>query len=80
MGKFIVQSAAAAAMKGDRLMSSREDNRRLAEAYNEAMGIGDTNLHDELTDDPRRLRPQLRRLPGPDMRPLRSLRRWIHGG
>ena len=33
-------------------MTSREDNRRLAEAYNEAMGIGDTNLHDELTDDP----------------------------
>ena len=33
-------------------MTSREDNRRLAEAYNEAMGIGGTNLHDELTDDP----------------------------
>ena len=33
-------------------MTSREDNRRLAEAYNEAMGIGDTNLDDELTDDP----------------------------
>ena len=33
-------------------MTSREDNRRLAEAYNEAMGIGDTNLPDELTDDP----------------------------
>ena len=33
-------------------MTSREDNRRLAEAYNEAMGVGDTTLHDELTDDP----------------------------
>ena len=33
-------------------MTSREDNRRLAEAYNEAMGIGDTTLPDELTDDP----------------------------
>ena len=33
-------------------MTSREDNRRLAEAYNEAMGIGDTNLHEEVTDDP----------------------------
>ena len=33
-------------------MTSREDNRRLAEAYNEAMGIGDAKLHDELTDDP----------------------------
>ena len=52
MGTLITQSAAAAAMKGDRSMTSREDNRRLAEAYNEAMGIGDTNLPDELTDDP----------------------------
>ena len=33
-------------------MTSREDNRRLAEAYNEAMGFGDTTLPDELTDDP----------------------------
>ena len=33
-------------------MTSREDNRRRAEAYNEAMGIGDTKPHDELTDDP----------------------------
>ena len=33
-------------------MASREDNRRLAEAYNEAMGIGGTKPHDELTDDP----------------------------
>ena len=33
-------------------MMSREDNRRLAEAYNEAMGIGDTTLDEELTDDP----------------------------
>ena len=33
-------------------MTSREDNKRLAEAYNEAMGIGDTKPHDELTDDP----------------------------
>ena len=33
-------------------MTSREDNRRLAEAYAEAMGIGDTNLPDELTDVP----------------------------
>ena len=33
-------------------MTSREDNRRLAEAYAEAMGIGDTNLPDELTDIP----------------------------
>ena len=34
-------------------MASREENRRLAEAYAEAMGIGDTNLPDELTDDSR---------------------------
>ena len=33
-------------------MTSREDNKRLAEAYNEAMGFGDTKPHDELTDDP----------------------------
>ena len=33
-------------------MTSREDNRRLAEAYNEAMGIGGTNLNEEVTDDP----------------------------
>ena len=33
-------------------MASREDNRRLAEAYNEAMGIGGTKPHDELTDEP----------------------------
>ena len=52
MGKGIAQSAAAAALKGDRSMTSRDDNRRLAEAYNEAMGIGDTTLPDELTDDP----------------------------
>ena len=32
-------------------MTSREDNKRLAEAYNEAMGIGDTNLPDESTHD-----------------------------
>ena len=32
-------------------MTSREDNRRLAEAYAEAMGIGDTNLDDESTHD-----------------------------
>ena len=32
-------------------MTSREDNRRLAEAYAEAMGIGDTNLPDETTHD-----------------------------
>ena len=38
--------------KGAIAMASREDNRRLAEAYNEAMGIGDTNLDEELTDDP----------------------------
>ena len=38
--------------KGAIAMASREDNRRLAEAYNEAMGIGDTKPHDELTDDP----------------------------
>ena len=25
-------------------MTSREDNKRLAEAYNEAMGFGDTKL------------------------------------
>ena len=33
-------------------MTCREENRRLAEAYAEAMGIGDTNLPDELTDLP----------------------------
>ena len=33
-------------------MPSKEENRQLAEAYNEAMGIGDTNLPDELTDVP----------------------------
>ena len=33
-------------------MTSREDNRRLAEAYAEAMGIGDTNLDEEPTDEP----------------------------
>ena len=32
-------------------MASREENRRLAEAYAEAMGIGDTNLPDESTHD-----------------------------
>ena len=54
MGKGIAQSAAAAALKGDRSMTSRDDNRRLAEAYAEAMGIGDddTQLPDELTDTP----------------------------
>ena len=48
MGKVIAQSAATAAMKGDRSMASREENRRLAEAYAEAMGIraGDPQLHD----------------------------------
>ena len=48
MGNGIAQSAAAAAMKGDRSMTSRDDNKRLAEAYAEAMGIraGDPQLHD----------------------------------
>ena len=61
-------------------MTSREDNRRLAEAYNEAMGIGGTNLHDELTDDPDGFSSRLRSLSGPNMPPLRSLWRWIHNG
>ena len=60
-------------------MTSREDNKRLAEAYNEAMGFGDTTLPDELTDDPDGLHSRLRSLSGPDMPPLRSLWRWIHG-
>ena len=51
-------------------MTSREDNRRRAEAYNEAMGIGDTKPHDELTDDPDDFSARLRSLSGPDMRPL----------
>ena len=51
MGQLTTQSAAAAAMKGDRSMTSREENRQLAEAYAEAMGIGDTNLPDESTHD-----------------------------
>ena len=35
-------------------MTSREDNRRLAEAYNEAMGIGadDPQIHDDIADAP----------------------------
>ena len=33
-------------------MTSREDNKRLAEAYTEAMGIGGQKLHDKRTDDP----------------------------
>ena len=51
MGQLTTQSAAAAAMKGDRSMTSREENRQLAEAYAEAMGIGDTNLPDKSTHD-----------------------------
>ena len=35
-------------------MTSRDDNRRLAEAYAEAMGIGadDPQTHDDMADDP----------------------------
>ena len=33
-------------------MTCREENRRLAETYAEAMGIGDTTLHDERTGGP----------------------------
>ena len=44
-------------------MASREENRRLAEAYAEAMGIGDTNLHDD-DGRSRRLHSRLRRLSG----------------
>ena len=57
-------------MQKELLMTSREDNRRRAEAYNEAMGIGDTTLHDELTDDPDDFATRLRSLSGPDMCPL----------
>ena len=38
-------------MRKELPMASREENRRLAEAYAEAMGIGDTNLPDESTHD-----------------------------
>ena len=60
-------------------MTSREDNKRLAEAYNEAMGIGDTTLPRRADGRSRRLHSRLRSLSGPDMPPLRSLWRWIHG-
>ena len=38
-------------MRKELPMASREENRRLAEAYAEAMGIGDTNLPDKSTHD-----------------------------
>ena len=61
-------------------MTSREDNKRLAEAYNEAMGFGDTTLPDELTDDPDGFTHDYAACQDPtSMPPLRSLWRWIHG-
>ena len=54
MGNGIAQFAAAAAMKRDRSMTSREENRHLAEAYAEAMGIrsDDPQIHDDMVDAP----------------------------
>ena len=46
-------------------MTSREDNRRRAEAYNEAMGIGDTKL-------PRRADGRSRRLQLTITQPVRT--------
>ena len=58
-------------------MMSREDNRRLAEAYNEAMGIGDTTLDEELTDDPNEFTHDYAHLSERVVRSLRRLPRWI---